>query len=68
MVGMSYGKAQFTENCTLINPPMKDPLNWNLNNGLIQMGNDLRKEMASLDRKLDQVMAALQQIHQAQRR
>jgi hypothetical protein len=48
---MNYQDARncFIENCRLIGPdPMKDPLNWNLNNGLQQLAQALMNDLHAI--------------------
>ena len=59
---MSYQSAKnnFQENLNLIGPdPMRDPLNWNLNNGLINLTNSLKADVDGLDRQLKEILTLL---------
>jgi hypothetical protein len=61
---MSYQSARknFAENIQLIGPqPMDDPLNWNLNNGLINLTNAIQQDLAEMNQRLKQVSAFLAQ-------
>jgi len=61
MATFPLARSMFEENTKIVSP-QKDPLMWNLNNGLMHLCQSLQSELSDMERKLQSLEQTLRYI------